>query len=233
MNKSRRLASELMMALAERGFVSCLPDLHGTGDSTGDFADADWETWQSDLSRAYEWLQAAFGSVTGLQATRLGAALATQLITAGRIQPIQRTVLWQPAFDPARHLVQFLRLKAAANLLDTGTPETAAGIRDRLRAGQNVEVAGYNLSAKLAMAMESCERVEELPGAMGVVHWMAIGTERSAGISPPEKAMVEKSRENGMSVSLHTIIGDQFWSSTETIPNPQLIASTVDAFCDR
>lgn len=231
MNKSRRLVSQLMLALAERGFASCLPDLYGTGDSGGEFDDADWDVWQGDLLRACEWASAHLGPINAIQATRLGASMACELVATGKIPPVRKTVLWQPVFDGARHLTQFLRLRTAANLLEAGKSETASALREQFGKGQVVEIAGYPLSGRLASALETRAAFKELPDELGETHWVAVGTERSAGISPPDQAMADKSRLKGMSVFIHHLVGDQFWVATETTPYPELIASSVGMFC--
>ena len=46
MNKSRRLVALQARRLAAAGFGVLVPDLYGTGDSAGDFAEARWSIWR-------------------------------------------------------------------------------------------------------------------------------------------------------------------------------------------
>ena len=94
-----------------------LPDLYGTGDSGGDFADASWDVWQSDIARTARWCAERGWPVQGVLAIRLGCALAVAAMASGGLPPVARSVLWQPIFDGRRFLAQFLRLRIAANLM--------------------------------------------------------------------------------------------------------------------
>ena len=72
MNKCRRIVTEVALGLADRGVATLVPDLHGTGDSAGDFAEADWATWCGNLADAVEWSEAdPAGTPTGLAARSL------------------------------------------------------------------------------------------------------------------------------------------------------------------
>ena len=92
MNRARYMAALLGRSLAARG-VGCLAlDLHGTGDSEGDFADARWEIWRRDAVAARDWLAGqgyASVSVVGL---RLGACLALDAFASGQ-DGLERFVL--------------------------------------------------------------------------------------------------------------------------------------------
>src|SRR3954470_6680572 len=61
MNKSRRMAAIQARALAQAGWFVLQPDLYGCGDSDGDFSDANWDLWISDVCRAVEWLHERSG----------------------------------------------------------------------------------------------------------------------------------------------------------------------------
>ena len=49
MNKARRLLWAVGQALAAHGIMTVIPDLYGTGDSEGDFADAAWDGWVNHI----------------------------------------------------------------------------------------------------------------------------------------------------------------------------------------
>src|SRR5690606_27532247 len=53
MNKSRRMVALAARAFASAGWAVLQVDLAGCGDSEGDFADADWQTWLDDVSHAW------------------------------------------------------------------------------------------------------------------------------------------------------------------------------------
>ena len=57
MNKSRRMAALQARAFAQAGYAVLQIDLHGCGDSAGDFGDATWEHWIDDVVQGCHWLR--------------------------------------------------------------------------------------------------------------------------------------------------------------------------------
>lgn len=223
MNKSRRLVTELGFALATSGVALAMPDLSGTGDSSGDFAEATWATWLADLARTREWLECRGLKVSGLLAIRLGAALACDALRSGALHPVQRTVLCQPVFDGKRHLQQFLRLRVAASRM-IGSTESLEMLRSVLASGSTVEVAGYVLSPALASAMELAVFPERLPDAFGEVDWVEIVRGPSGAVSPHAAKFMEHQSEGGVRVRAHAAAGEPFWGTTEVVVDPTLLA---------
>ena len=66
MNKARRMAALQSRRLAAAGYAVLQIDLFGCGDSSGDFADATWETWKQDLRIALGWLKSQAHGPLGL-----------------------------------------------------------------------------------------------------------------------------------------------------------------------
>ena len=141
-NRSRRLFSQLAQQLSEQGWNCYLPDFYGTGDSEGEFKDADLELWEHDLCR---WiLQVKFTQPLHLLACRFGALqllrmwpALTALVKTGKI------LLWQPQLDSQKFLQQLLRQHQASRLLQTEKSATAAQL---LADGSAVEIAGYSIT---------------------------------------------------------------------------------------
>ena len=231
MNKCRRMVAAVAMGLADTGIATIIPDLYGTGDSGGEFSDCDWTGWQHDLQRVARWAvdqrQVRF---TGILAIRFGAALAAQLAAVDSFPRIGRAVLWQPVFDGKRHLTQFLRLRVAASLLEEDKKESLADLRQRLLAGESLTVAGYDLSGRLAAALDNLAAPATLPEPWAQLHWMEIVRDPQDGLPAPSKVLVENSRATGQSVKIELVTGEPFWSSTEIVVNESMVASTVTAF---
>src|SRR5712692_8651981 len=80
MNRSRRMAALQARELAAIGVGVVILDLYGTGDSEGDFRDARWSLWQSDVKATADWLERRGRSARGLLGLRLGALLAVSVI---------------------------------------------------------------------------------------------------------------------------------------------------------
>src|SRR5690554_622090 len=78
MNRARRMAALQARAFAEAGWAVMQMDLHGCGDSSGDFADATWQGWLADLEAGRAWLEAETGCRPALWGLRAGCLLAVQ-----------------------------------------------------------------------------------------------------------------------------------------------------------
>jgi exosortase A-associated hydrolase 2 len=230
MNKSRRMLTEVALGLSQRGLATAIPDLYGTGDSAGDFADASWDGWLGDLTAVANWLNQEGFALSGILGVRLGAALAGAAVTSGALPEVERTVLWQPAFDGARVLGQFLRLRTAALLLQQDHKETLMELRSRLQAGETIEVAGYGLAGRLASDLDAVVPPGRLPEQFGYVQWMEVVSEHGATSPVPSTKLVEQSRASGAQVQMRACVGEPFWASAEIVRLPEVIAATVDAF---
>jgi exosortase A-associated hydrolase 2 len=228
MNKSRHLFTEIADALIESGVATVVVDLFGTGDSEGEFSDADWTVWKSDLAAAVQWAASRQITITKLLAVRLGCALGCEAARDNGWK-LDRTVMWQPVVSGTRALDQFLRLRVAATMMQKDGKETIAGLRARLKSGQSVEVAGYDVSGRLAEQLDRVDLGQTLGANLGAVRWVEVV--RSADAPPPAAATasVERARAGGASVELHTVLGEPFWSSVEIVRNPTLVADAVNA----
>jgi exosortase A-associated hydrolase 2 len=226
MNKSRKMLTDVGIELAKRGIGSVLVDPFGTGDSDGDFADADWQRWQADLTRAVAWCAEEGLQVDRLLGVRLGCALGAQVVRDA-IAGVARTVFWQPVLEGSRFLDQFLRLRVAASMMEQDRKESTADLRARFARGETIDIAGYAIAPTLAAQLDGV-RLNELVGAhLGQVHWIEIV--RSADTPPPAPATkaIDAARATGMNVTLYPIAGEPFWSSVEIVRIPALIDRTV------
>lgn len=226
MNKCRRMVTEVAIRLAERGYATLVPDLYGTGDSAGDFADCDWPTWLGDLSVVSRWGGVQGHPVTALLAVRAGCALARSALEEGVLPAVQRSVLWQPVFDGSRFLGQFLRLRIAASLMDD-RQETLAELKGRFRSGAAIEVAGYGLSSRLAADLERARMPDRLPTNLGLSAWIEVSREPGAPLSIPTARLIETTRTEGHAVQAIRIAGEPFWASTEVVVNSAIVSATV------
>jgi exosortase A-associated hydrolase 2 len=226
MNRSRRMATLLAQALAARGWGSLVLDLYGTGDSDGEFADGRIATWRDDLARGYDWLAARGTSNIGIVALRFGALLAAELCAA---RSVSRLVLWQPAASGEQMLTQFLRIRLAAGLT-TGQGETTTTLRERLAAGDTLEIAGYPIVGALAAAMDAMRLDVNAPPRAGAIHWFDLVAEDGRALTPGSARLIDGWRGRGASIDARAIKGDAFWALLETTVAPKLIESTAAVF---
>jgi exosortase A-associated hydrolase 2 len=228
MNKSRKLLADLGTDLARDGIGMLLVDLFGTGDSEGELKDADWARWKADLRSAAAWSAAQGCVVNGLMGIRLGCALAAE--TARELSGIDGTMLWQPVLQGTRLLDQFLRLRVAAAMMENDRRETTADLRQRLASGETVEVAGYELTGRLAAQLDAVALQDHLGPHLGDVGWLEVVRSAEADAPPAAAKVCEATRAAGARISLQTVVGEPFWSSVEIVTNAALLARSADFF---
>lgn len=229
MNKTRHMFTRLGNVLAVNGIASVLLDLYGTGDSGGDFSEAGWSVWKNDVAQVVKWCQLKGIPVTNLLAVRLGCALALEVVNSMRLPSFRSTILWQPLFDGKRALTQFLRLRVAANMLSSTGKETVDGLRGLLKAGKSVEIAGYQLSSRLAIELDEIAVPSVLPDEFGSVTWVEVRARSEADLPMTSRSIINKTIENRGLVKVRVFEGEAFWSSAEIKCNSSVIeASYLD-----
>lgn len=194
LNCSRRFLGVLARRLNGAGYEVMLPDLHGTGDSAGTFADADWALWRDEVT----WLAAETAARTAVPITliglRTGALLAADVVhTAAR----RDAAGWacglcciQPVGDGNRFLDQLLRIRIARAMAH-GETERRQDLRGRWQEGLSVHVGGYAVPAALATALAS-RRIADLRPPAGIdLTWITVIAHESAApaktsVPPPD-----------------------------------------------
>ena len=231
MNKSRRMAALQARALAEAGLAVLQIDLLGCGDSAGDFGDASWPRWVADVVFACRWLQARHRNPEGatpelwLWGLRAGCLLAAE--AAAQLDTPCKLLFWQPAHSGKLLLQQFLRLKAAGELLGGHGKAAMEMLRGEIAAGRKVEVAGYTLAAAL------CEDLEEAqlqpPIHADTCIWLETSTVEGLALSPASDSRLGLWRTAGWLVQARAVNGPAFWQTTEIEDAPALLAATLAA----
>ena len=222
MNKSRRMAALQARALAAIGYGVLQVDLHGCGDSDGEFADARWEHWKEDIADASAWLQQKLAQPVGLWGLRLGALLALDYARTAA-QPVAQLLLWQPVLQGAAFMTQFLRLRVASEMLDDSA-EASGGtkaLRAALLAGEPQEVAGYVLAPQLVAAIDAADALTLAPPCP--VHWIEIVASSERPVPP---AALRVATGWGREAAVHKVASPAFWSTQEIAESPELIAAT-------
>lgn len=232
MNKSRRMVALQARALAEAGFAVLQIDLHGCGDSGGDFGDATWESWLADAAQGAAWLREhCAGAPLTLWGLRAGALLAVQ--AAARLpagQAPAQLLLWQPPASGKQMLQQFLRLKTAREALAGGDAKAAGdAIRRQLAAGEAVEIAGYALNPLLASGLEAATLTPPQPAGRAI--WIEVGSQPEP--SPGLRMAAERWSSAGWATHLKSVPGPAFWQSTEIETASALLPATLEALCAR
>lgn len=234
MNKSRRMAAQQSRALAEAGFAVMQFDLLGCGDSAGDFGDATWPAWLADTVWAARLLRqrAHAPSVPlWLWGHRVGALLAVQSASLISMEgePPPRMLLWQPSASGKTALQQFLRLKAAAELLDGGSKGIIESLKRELAAGRAVDIAGFRLHPQLAAGMEASTLAPPPTPSRAV--WLEVASGEPPELMPASRGTIEQWKAAGWLVEAAAVAGPAFWQTSEIEDAPELLDRTVKALC--
>jgi uncharacterized protein len=228
MNKARRMAAMQARHLSAAGFAVLQMDLHGCGDSSGDFADAHWEGWLDDVQQGHRWLRERVDAPSWLWGLRAGCLLAAQ--AAPRLGEPSDFVFWAPAPSGKSLLQQFLRLKAAGDLASGNAKAIMDGLRAQLAQGQPVEIAGYVLAPALTEGLEQAvlAPVADAP-ASGRVEWFELSTRADATLSPAVRKAQDAWQAGGFALRSHLVQGPSFWQTTEIEDAPALMDATTNA----
>lgn len=225
MNKSRRMMSLAAQRLASMGKTVVIVDLHGTGESDGEFSDARWEIWKDNITAALTWLNSSRNYSVTLCGIRLGAPLALE-VAAMPGHSIEKVVLWQPVISGSTFMTQFLRLKVAAQLGESSNGLTTEALREQASRGESLEIAGYDLAPELISAIDGVDMrcAQMLPTVP--VYWLEVVSETRRKPGPLSQKLLSTWAENGADVKSDVVVGDSFWATVETSLVPELIEKT-------
>ena len=253
MNKSRRMFTLLAERLAQINCATTVFDPTGTGDSHGDFADANWETWLSDLGCIVDWLRSQGFERIHLLGLRLGALLAADYLARQSptaypeqsrtdVQAKNQTrstsdfghvIFWQPVLRGEMMLNQFLRLRLAANMMSgAGPKETTATLREKADSEGFVEIAGYDLSAIMIQQLDGLNLVDLLPTDSPTIEWFEMVAAEGRDLSPASRKLIASLSDKGMHVNAAAVTGDNFWNTQEITSSVELLEQTVKVVAD-
>lgn len=232
MNRSRRSVALQARRMAASGIAVLLVDPYGTGDSAGEFGEASLAVWLDDLRRAHTWLRETGCEATALWGLRLGASLA--LLVAQTLGPAcDRLLLWQPVLKGRVFMTQFLRLKIAAQMLSAeGDKGGTAALRQRILAGETVEIGGYQLTPDMLTAVDALDTAAIDGGALPPVEWIEMVAAEDRPATAASRRQATTWRDAGARVAVHTVAGANFWSMPEIVVVDDLLAAS-DAAMER
>ena len=225
MNKSRRMAALQARALAAQGYAVLQLDLLGCGDSSGDFGDASWCAWVDDVVLACQWMRRQSNAPLWLWGLRAGCLLAAQ--AAAKLSETCNFLFWAPTPAGKPLVQQFLRLKAATNMASGNAKAVMEELRQQLAAGESVDIAGYTVSAALALGMEQATLVP--PVNAGRLEWLDLSTQPDANLPPASAKPLQAWQAAGFAVRSQVVAGPAFWQTSEIEEAPALLTATLAA----
>lgn len=227
MNRCRNHAAAMARRLAAQGQRVLLLDHFGTGESEGRIPEAGWDHWLADATAAAQWLQAQQGGPLTLWGIRTGALLAADVATSQPELALARLLFWQPVLDGKLFLNQYLRLRIASQLVHDADRETTETIRARLAAGEDIEVAGYPLSGRMAESL-SARKMAPAPGlARQPIDWIEVVAKADQPLGVPARRLVDSLTAAGAAVQTRTVVCPQIWQTYEREDAPELQAATL------
>jgi len=228
MNKSRHMVAMQAREFAKSGYPVLVFDLFGTGDSEGAFSDATWEIWKNDINTVCQWLIEQGILTINLWGLRSGALLAMDFIVDAKIK-FDKLLCWQPVLNGEMFVMQFLRLRVAAAIMDKSLPpEKTTDLKHQLLAGKVVEVAGYTLNPDLINPLMNLFADNINLKDIDQINIFELVSSYEKGISPGNNKLIEDLQRIGKVVSVNVVIGSPFWSTQEIVEVPDLITQTVN-----
>lgn len=225
MNRCRYMCTMLACRLAQLGCGFLSVDLYGTGDSAGDFSEADWTTWRDDIDAACDHArQIGYGRIS-LLGIRLGALLAMEL--AQRPAVFHRVVLWQPVISGKTALTQFMRIRIAASLERDEEAGSIAEFERQLDSGQHVQVAGYDVSPELYKAIRAAQLDSGLDYGGMPIAWFNTLASEDRKTPRAELDFLDRWRASGANVKHSTVFGPSYWAVHERSLAPALVDATA------
>ncbi len=215
LNKCRRLLALCAQRLAAAGAEVWCPDLFGTGDSAGEFSDANWAQWVDEICEFDAALALAAPRAAPVYLALRSGALLLDAASA-RLAEFKRAhvLLWQPVLDGARYLQQFLRLRVMASRL-AGNDESLQSLMARLAAGELLEVGGYGLRAPLGDGLAGAQASAAVLGAARAMTILEFKNTAGATLSPPLVQFGAACQALGCAVNVRMVACEQFWTTQE------------------
>jgi exosortase A-associated hydrolase 2 len=227
MNKSRHLVAAMARAFAASGWHVLQIDLHGCGDSAGEFVDATWDSWLQDVEVVMGLAKQLAVPEVWLWGLRAGGLLAADW--AGRKGDPQSLLLWHPVLKGAQHLQQFLRIRTMRSVSQGAEAESVKSLRQLFETEGSIEVGGYEVSRRLASGLEQSDLVEVMPKGSRI-RWLEIGNREPPALGPASTVAIERLQTRGCAVEADAVAGPSFWQSVELEDAPALLAATARLF---
>lgn len=227
MNNSRRMVARQARELAKNGYAVLVFDLFGTGDSEGDFSEATWAIWHKDIDIACQWLIAQGALSIDLWGIRCGVLLAMDFVKNSTVK-VDKLLCWQPVLNGETFAMQFLRLRAAAAMMNKNVPqEKTSNLKQQLLDGQAIEVAGYILNPDLIKPLMTLPANNiDLDNAEEIIFFELVNSHEK-NISPVNIKFVEQLQNKGKAVSIKTVVGSPFWLTQAIAEVPELLTETI------
>ncbi len=227
MNRCRSMVALQAQAFTQLGIGTLLLDLHGTGDSGGNYVDARWAIWLDNIRAGIAWLNGQPGGCIGVWGIRLGAILAAEALKSSALTHTA-FIAWQPVVDGKQHFTQFLRMRIAAQMEKPHLPkETTHSMREQLAAGKPLEVSGYEIHPEFAAALDAARLDAFAPPPNTPALWLEQAAQAATEAAPASQKVINAWRTNGAKIDVKFFEGPNFWQVAERAISTSAIDATT------
>lgn len=226
LNRCRHLVAEQARRFSDSGIACLILDLYGTGDSEGETVDASWEIWHRDVLAATRWISAALvEKPVLLWGLRLGGLLALD-VAAANPGLYSGILLWQPVTNGKTYITQVLRQRVAALASSSAEAETTKQLRERLAAGESLDVGGYTLGSRLTADIDGL-KLSDMQALTGCrIAWLE--QSQTGEPSPAATKGMQQLTEQGNEVTLSTFSSPAIWQLVARADMSDLYQKTLE-----
>lgn len=226
MNRCRYMCTLFAQSLRGANYGILSVDLYGTGDSAGDFIDADWQQWRGDILQAIDHAKELGYAKVSLLAIRSGTLLAMEAVA--QRSDCHRLIFWQPAISGDAIITQFLRIKLAASMERDEKGVTAADLKAEIANGNSIEVAGYDVSPGLFNGLKDSAVKSHLDICSLPIGWFTLVASEERKPPRPELKLIDEWRSRGAQIDHKICVGPAYWQAHERTLAPALIEATAE-----
>ena len=221
MNLSRAVVAKQAQRFASEGLPCFVLDYYGTGDSEGEFEQADTDIWFENIITAGEFIKQQGFTKIILWGTRFGALLilANQEKLHQQL-PIVKQILWKPVTSGKLFSKQLLRIKQANTMMSNSLEKI--NWREYILEGNNVEVAGYLLTKSMMQSMELLKISKDFR-PLSPLHWFDLAVKEAM---PVTKRILMSWNDN--LAKMYCFECPPFWQVSEVFALPELEQCNVD-----
>ena len=234
MNKSRRMTALLGRKLAAQGIGVLVIDLPGTGDSSGEFGEATWNSWCESVLLAREWLEQNGYSRISLWGLRTGGCVSLAAASGSELA-WERFDWVQPVGRGSVFLSQFLRLRVAEKMFsgNKAARETGEELKSMLERGETLEIAGYDLSPDIYEGLNQFNAANLSPKLFRRVSLYDIRTNEAGKPSPAVSRLADKWKLEGVDCHVDVLQGEPFWITQEISVCEPLVLAMSKAYMEQ
>ena len=229
MNLARAVVAKQAQSFANADLPCFILDYYGTGDSEGEFEQANADIWLENILAAGDFIQQQGITKIIIWGIRFGALLVLnyQEVLHQKL-PIIQQILWKPVTNGKLFAGQFLRIKQANTMMSKASGKEAGdkiNWRDHVLAGNDVEVAGYLLTNTMLQSIESLQ-ISKSFQPLSTLDWFELAAKEPTPLTKRLSAPWDDAIAN-----VHCFDCPPFWQVPEIFALPALEQLTVNTVC--